>query len=92
MVCIESFSGMEIPEGPISPFQPKTIRNASQEVKMAENRRTAILAIQKVVEEEMDEFPQWPECEIANIFRKREGSESDTHRQVGKSGLRMSLL
>lgn len=55
---------------------------------MAENRRTAVLAVQKVVEEEMDELPQRPESEIADIFRKGEGSESDTHRQVGKSGLR----
>ena len=59
---------------------------------MAENRRTTVLAIQKVVEEEMDELPQRPECEIADILRKGEGSESDTHRQVGKSRLRKLFM
>lgn len=55
---------------------------------MAENCRAAILAIQKVVEKEMDELPQRPECEIADVFCKGEGSERDAHRKVGKSGLR----
>jgi len=51
---------------------------------MAENRRTAVLAIQKVVEEEVDEFPKWPECKIADVLRKSEGGESDAHQQMGK--------
>ena len=54
---------------------------------MAENCRAAVLAIQKVVEEEMNELAQRPECEIADVFCKGEGSESDAHRKVGKSGL-----
>ncbi len=58
---------------------------------MAENRRAAVLAIQKVVEEEMDELPQRPECEIADIFCKGEGRESGAHRQVCKSGLRIEM-
>ena len=59
---------------------------------MAENCRTAVLAIQKVVEKKMDEFSQRPECEIADILRESEGSESDAHRQMGKSRLRQTLV
>ena len=58
---------------------------------MAENRRAAVLAIQKVVEEEMDELPQRPECEIADVFCKGEGRERDAHRQVCKSRLRKNM-
>ena len=58
---------------------------------MAENCRAAVLAIQKVVEEEMNELAQRPECEIADVLCKGEGSERDAHRKVGKSGLRKNM-
>lgn len=58
---------------------------------MAENRRTAVLAIHKIIEKEMDEFPKWPECKITDVLRKSEGGERDAHRQMGKSGLRKKV-
>lgn len=65
---------------PLSPFEPYPIRDAGQEVEMAEDRGTAVLAVQEIVEEQVDEFSQRPECEIADVLCKSKGSESDAHR------------
>ena len=58
---------------------------------MAQNSRTRVLVVQKLVQEEMDADAEGPQSEISHVFGKVECCERDAERQVRESRLRVSL-
>lgn len=44
---------------------------------MAQDRRPAIFAIEKLVEEQVDRDAEWPEGEVSDVFGEVEEGECD---------------
>lgn len=59
---------------------------------MAEDGRAGILRVEKLVEEEVDADPKWPEGKVADVFGKCECGKRDGERQVREGGLESKHL
>lgn len=59
---------------------------------MAQYSRPAVLAVGKLVQEQVDRYAKWPEGEIADVFCKVEGGECDAEGEVSERRLYRSVM
>lgn len=82
---IKSLLKIQIPES--LPFKPETPSATSKEIKVAQNRGSAVLLIQKLIHKQVHGGAEGIYSKISNVLRKGEQRERYAKRKMGEGRL-----